>query len=118
MVGIPTVIGNAGNLAADAGDKVAAAAGFAIVAMATIPADADPLADLLFRYSFAHRVDQPDHLMAGNARIFDAGEQAQLGDRIAVAYATGLDLDADMCRRRLRDVALDQLERTICMTDL
>src|SRR5438552_2885407 len=87
VIGITAVIADPGNLAVRAGDEIAPAAGRAVTAMTAMPADADPLARLPVRHVGAHRIDDPDNLVSRYARVSDAGEGAQLGERIAVAHA-------------------------------
>src|SRR5205823_17173 len=93
-------------------DQIAAPAGFAVAAVAAEPADADAFTDVPSLHSVAERVDDSRHLVAGHDRIADTGEVPFLGIGVAVANTARLHPDADLTRRRLRNVALTQLERT------
>ena len=61
--------------------------------------------------AFADRVDDADHLMAGNARVLDAGKQAQNRHHVAMADAASQDAKAHLFRTRDRNVPLFRLER-------
>ena len=110
VVGVAAVVVDAGDVLIFAKDEVAAAAGMAVVAMAAVPAQTDALAGLEDRDLGANRVEHTGDLVAGNARVLDAGPYAQLGKRIAVANTAGLDTDTNVPRTRLGKFALDNLE--------
>lgn len=93
-----------------AGERIAAAAAAAIPAGAAEPADADALANLPAADVGSQRVDNADHLVTGNARIHDARDKPQYGDRVAVANAAGMDLDSHLVPVRLGKIALLQIE--------
>src|SRR5215471_14734341 len=76
--------------------KIAAAAKFAITARAGEKADADPLADLPTANTGSHRVNAPDDLVAGNARISDAGETSLDCRGVRVANTARLDANAHL----------------------
>ena len=82
----------------------------AVAARAAEPADAGALPDCPAMNLRSNRVDDADHLMAGNARILDAGKKALDGDGIAVADAAGLHADAHLAGARLGHLALHRLE--------
>ena len=118
VLAVAAVVGDAGDLAAHAGEELPAAAGVAIAAVAAVPADAHPLARLPSGDAGADRVDHPGHLMAGDARVLDSREEPLLGDRIAVADAAGLHPDPHRPGTRLRDRPLDDLEGAVGAGDL
>ncbi len=70
-------------------------------AMTAVPADSHALAGFPLRDTRAHGIHDPDHFMAGHARILQAGPVAFLDQRIAVADATGLDFDPHPAGARL-----------------
>src|SRR3954467_7442379 len=86
--------------------------------MTTVPADADPFASLPPDYAGADRVHPSSDLVSRNSRQLHPGERGCLDHRVAVADAARLDLDADLSRSRLGDLALHDLERAICPGNL
>jgi hypothetical protein len=91
-------------------DEVAAAAGIAVVAMTAVPTQTDPLAGLEHGNIRPNCVEDSGDLVAWNAGVLNAGPEAQLGKRIAVANAAGLDTDSNVSRARLGELALDNLK--------
>jgi hypothetical protein len=91
-------------------DEVAAAAGIAIVAMAAVPTQTDPLAGLEHRNIRPNGVEGSGDLVAWYSGVLNARPLAQLGKRIAVANAAGLDTDSNMSRARFGELALDNLK--------
>jgi hypothetical protein len=83
-----------------------------ITARSAEPADAGPVADAETLDAGSKRVDDPNDLVPGNARILD--EREQLLDRhgITVADAAGEHPEADLLRTRLGQVSLDHLQRS------
>jgi hypothetical protein len=81
--------------------------------MAAVPANAHPVARLPLTDSDADRVDAPGDLVTRHARQLHAGKAARPNERIAVANAAGLDLDPDLTRTWLRNLTLDDLERSV-----
>jgi hypothetical protein len=118
VVGISAVEGDAGDLGADAGKEVAAAAGVAVAAVPAVPADADALAGFPADDAGADGVDHADQLMARDARVLNAGEQAVFGHRVAVADAAGVYLDPHGAGGWLGDIALDDFKGAFGMGDL
>ena len=118
VLAVAAVIGDAGDLAAHAGEELPAAAVVAIAAVAAVPPDADPLARLPSGDAGADRVDHPGHLMAGDPRVLNSREEPLLGDRIAVADAAGLHLDPHRSGARLRDRPFNDLKGPIRAGDL
>src|SRR5262249_27357070 len=100
------------------GDEVAAAAAVAMAAMAAIPADAHPLARPPRLGPITQGVDHTGDLVPRADRIADAREQALDREDIAVADTAGLDAHPGLPGARLRDPALDDLERSFGLTDL
>ncbi len=90
--------------------KIPAPALEARAVLASVPADADALAPLPLRDTGAQFIDDTGDFVPWNARILNAGPRPFLNQRVAVADATGLDLDANVSRTRLRDFALDNLK--------
>jgi hypothetical protein len=64
--------------------------------VAAVPTEADALAYFEERDIGADRIDDAGDFMAGDARVLNAGPIAELGERIAVADAAGLDANANM----------------------
>src|SRR5450755_65432 len=87
-------------------------------AVTAVPAHTDPHAFFPVGHIRPDRIDDAHHLMAGYARILDAGKSTGDREHVAVAYAAGLNLDAHLARLRVRDVALDDLESGIGLGDL
>src|SRR5439155_5063412 len=83
------------------------AAGSADEAVTAVPADAYPVALLPLRDVGADLVDTPGDLVARNARQLETRIGPHLDQRVTVAEAAGFDLDADLVRRRLRQLPLD-----------
>ena len=96
IVGIAAIEGDAGNLSIGAQDKVAPAAGRAVITMAAVPAEADTLAGLEQRHVGRYSIKDAGDFVAGNAGIIDPGKDPEFGDGIAMADATGLHPDAHL----------------------
>ncbi len=73
VVGITAVEGDAGDLPILTENEIAAAAGGAVVAMAAVPAQTHALADFVEGHIGSDRIHDAGNLVAGNARIGDAG---------------------------------------------
>ena len=78
--------------------------------MAAVPAEAHTLAGLKERHIGTDGVDDPGNFMAGNARILDAGPMTQLGKRIAMADAAGLNANANVAGAGIGKLLLDEFE--------
>src|SRR5207247_6813668 len=78
---------------------------------AAVPAPARPFPLLPRGDAGAQFVNDPRDFVSRNARILNTGPLAFLREHVAVAHATGLDLDAHLPGTRLRNLALDDLER-------
>src|SRR5262249_47997641 len=84
-----------------------------------VPPDADALAGLPpLRDVLSHGVDHADHLVPRDAREGDAGPEALLSHRVAVADAAGLNLDPHGPWSRAGDGALAELEGPAGARDL
>ena len=70
-----------------------------MTAIAAVPADADALPGF-HSTTGAHRIDDADDFVTGNARVSDAGKVSFDGQRIRVAHAACLDANSDLARRR------------------
>src|SRR5262249_48968950 len=91
----------------------------AVPAVPGVPTDADALAGLpTLRDVLAHGVDHADHLVPRDAREGEAGPEALLGHRVAVADAAGLNLDPHGPWSRVGDRRLDELEGPAGARDL
>ena len=112
VVGIAAVVVDAADELVFAEDEVAATAGRTVVAVASVPAEADALAGLEEGNVRADGVDDAGNLVAGGARVLHAGPMAFFGERVAVAHAAGMHADADVTRARLREFLRYELERT------
>jgi hypothetical protein len=93
-------------------DEVASAARWAVVAMASVPAQADTLARLEERHVGSDGVNDAGNLMARRAGELDAGPLAFFRKRVAVANAAGHHADADMTGAGLGKFFCYELERT------
>src|SRR5262249_36553061 len=91
-------------------DEVATAAGFALAAVATEVADADPGADRPGLDARADGVDHADDLVTGHHRHRRVGPHALHRDHVAVADPAGLDPDAHLAGQRILKVAFDEGE--------
>src|SRR5438309_1662032 len=96
-----------------AGEEVAAPAIVARTAVAGMPTDANALARFPAGHARADGVNDAGDFVAGYARVLQAGPVTVLDQRIGMADAAGLDFDADASRRRSRDGAFDEFERSI-----
>ncbi len=110
VVGVPAVEADAGDELIFAEREVAATAGCAEVAVAAMPAEADALANFKERDVGADGIDDAGHLMAGNTRVSEAGPIAELGERIAVANAAGLNANANVAGAGIGKLLLDKFE--------
>src|SRR5262249_4910039 len=90
VVRVAAVHRDAGDQLVHAGDERAAAARFAVAAIAAEPADADALTGLPARHVRTDGIDHARDLVAGNARIAHAGPVAVLRQRVAMAQAARL----------------------------
>src|SRR2546423_1694582 len=118
VIGVAAVVGDAGDLPPLAGEEVAAAARLTVPAVAAVPADADTLPLGPVRDARADRVNDSRDFMSRHARVLNARIAALFRQRVAVADAAGLDLDAHLSGNRLRDFALDEFKRAVRLTDL
>src|SRR5262249_32940766 len=98
------------DLAAHAGEEVAATAVVAVAAMAAVPPDADGLARLPAGGAGADLVDDAGDLVAWDPGVLETRKPALLDERIAVADAAGADLDPHGAGAGLGDRPLDDLE--------
>src|SRR5437016_1441966 len=89
--------------------EVAGAAGDAVSAAAAEKPHADALADCPAFDAFTERIDPTDRLVAGHTRPFD-GEHPFHRAGVRMANAAGLDADADMTWRRIKQRLLGQLQ--------
>jgi hypothetical protein len=114
---IPAIIVNAGNSFVRAIDEITLAACGAGKVMSAMPADSDALAFFPMGDARAGLVYNSGDFVAGDARVLDTGEDAFLGDHVAVTDAAGLNLDSDLACAGLGDVALDHFKITARLWD-
>src|SRR5262249_34216587 len=107
-----------GNLAAHAGEELAAAAVVARPAIASVPAHTHLLARLPSGNTRADGIDDTGHFMAGNPRVLQAWRSPLLRERIAVADAASLHPDPYRPGTRLRDRPFHDLEGSFRARDL
>src|SRR5262249_58588622 len=103
LLAVAAVVGDARDLAGDAGKDLAPAAMVAMPAIAAVPANADPLAGLPVGDAGADRVDHAGHFMTGDAGELNSRIRPFLGERIAVADAASEDPDPDRSGARFGD---------------
>ena len=111
MRGVAAVAGRPGDfMHVLAGESGVAPAAPAIAAGAAEPADARARAHCPALDALAERLDDADHLVAGNARILDARHETLHGENIAVADAARLHANAHLLPARERNVPLLRLQ--------
>ena len=118
VVGVTAIVGDAGHLAPLAGEKVTAAAGLAVPAVSAMPTDSDPLTLGPAHDACADRINNSGNLMSRDSRVLNTWEGTLLGQRVAVADATRLDLDAYPPGGRLRNFTFDKFKLTIRLSNL
>src|SRR5262249_25855544 len=82
VVGVPAIVRDAGALPALAVDEQPAATGVALEAVATVPADADAIADPPHGHARADRVDLAGDLVAGDTGQRHPGETTGPDERV------------------------------------
>ena len=97
---------NAGIFLVPAVHEIAVAAELAIAAGAAEKPDTHALTDRPALDTGAKRIDPPDDLVAGDARVVNRKDSVDCRG-IRMADATGLNADAHLTRTRLRNQALD-----------
>jgi hypothetical protein len=75
-----------------------------------MPTDSNALAFPPFLHACAESIDHADHFVPWDARIDNAGEKAFLGNLVAVADSTSLDVDPYVSRPWLRNVSFHNLK--------
>jgi len=99
-------------------NKVAAAARVAIAAVSAMPADADSLAWCPSNDACPDRVNNSGDLMSRDPRVLNARPGSFLCERITVANATSLNLDAHQTRSGFGDFTFNNFPRPIGTSDL
>ena len=107
---ISAVIADAAHLYVATIAKIAPPALAAGAIMTTMPADAHALTLFPRSHARANFIHHARNFVSGNAGILKARPQAFFDEHIAVADATGVDLDADLSRVRLWDRTLDDFK--------
>ena len=82
----------------------------AIAAGAAEPADAGARPDAPAADALAERIDDADHLVAGDAGVLDAGDEALHGQDVAMTDAASLDANAHFVTFRHGNVPLLRLQ--------
>ena len=118
VVGVASIISYAGDLPPLAGKKITASARLAVPAVSAVPTDADPLALGPADDAGADRIDDSGDLMSRNSRVLNTREGPFLGQRVAMADAARLDLDAYPPGGRLRNLSFDKLKGTIRLSNM
>jgi hypothetical protein len=83
-----------------------------------VPTETNALAYFEERDIGADGIDYGGDLMAGYAWVLNAGPIAELGERIAVANAAGLDANANVAGPGLGELFLDEFKCAACGGDL
>src|SRR5690606_15241190 len=98
VIGVTAVERDAGDFDPRlAGKELAATAGVAVATVPRMPANPNPLAGLPARGDILpHFVDGSDHFVSRDAGELEPRPETFLGERIAMADATCLDLEPDM----------------------
>ena len=86
--------------------------------MSAVPADSDALSLCPAGDACPDRINYSSDLMAGDARVLDARPESLFCKGVAVADATGFDLDAHLSGDRLRDFAFNEFKRAIGLSNL
>lgn len=86
--------------------------------VAAMPADADPHAELPFRYLGTDGVDDSHNFMTGYAWKLYAGKSPGHREHVAVAHPACLHFDAYLARLGVRDVTLHDFESGIGFPNL
>jgi hypothetical protein len=118
VVTVASIVGDARYLAPLAGKKITTATGLAAPTIPAVPTNADPLALGPTHDASANCVNESGHLMSRNSRILNAGEGPLLYQRVAVADATRLYLDAYLPRSWLWNFSFDKFKGTIRLSHL
>lgn len=113
VVGVAAVLGDAGYATVTAGDEVAPAARLAIFTVPAVPTHSHARSRLPLGDLGADGIDHPGNLVARHARIGAPRPSSLFGQRVAVTQAAGLDFDPHLARTRLRNLALNKLQRTL-----
>jgi hypothetical protein len=101
-----------------AGHEVTTTARIAVPAVSTVPADSDPLAWCPPGDACAGRINDPRDLMSWDPRVLEARPDSLHCKGVAVADATGLNLDANGSSPGLWDVAFNKVKGAFRLSDL
>jgi hypothetical protein len=86
--------------------------------IAAVPANSHPLAWLPVNHAGADPIDHSRYLMARDARILKPRKSSLFNEGIAVANATGKDLDTDRSDARLGYRPFNDFKRSVGARDL
>jgi hypothetical protein len=100
------------------GKEITASARIAVPAVSAVPADSDPLAHRPASDAWTDCINYSSDLMSRDARILDTRPESFLCKRIAVADATGFDLDSHPPGVRLWNFSFDNLKGAIRFSNL
>jgi hypothetical protein len=87
-------------------------------AVSTVPADSDALAFAPTHDAGADRINDSSDLVSGYSRVLNTRVGSFLGQRVAMADATRLDLDTNLSDSRLRNFSFDKFKGTIGLGNL
>jgi hypothetical protein len=107
-----------GNFLVPTVEKVTATARFTGKTMPSVPTHADALPGLPLSNIWTHHIDASCDLVTRNAGILKSGPLSFFNERIAVADATRLDLDANLAARGLRDGTFHKFKVSTGLADL
>jgi hypothetical protein len=99
-------------------DELASPTGLAVVAVASMPAEADALTDFEEWNVGGDGVKDSGDFVTGDAGVGDAGKEAVLGEVVAVADAASLHPDANVARTGLGEFFFDEFKRGLGGWDL
>ena len=107
---ISAVVAGAGHLDVATITKIATAAFATGIVVATMPADSHPLTFVPHRHTRANFINHPRDFVSRNPRKLDSRQKSFFHEHVAVADATGLDLNAHMSCIGPRNLAIDDLK--------
>src|SRR5579864_7119958 len=115
---VSAVIADSAYLHVSAIPKVSAPAFPAGAVVPAMPADSDSLPLLPHCDARSNFVDDPGNFVTGNTWILNPRQHALCDEHVAVADATGPDLDTNLSRSGLRNFALNDLKTCSGLRDL
>src|SRR5262249_1196548 len=107
---ISAVVAHPANLDIRAGNEISAPAREANAILATVPADPDAFAFFPFADTSAYVIDNPGHLVTGNAGVRYTRKEAFFCYNVTVTDAAGLNANPHVSGGGFWDVALYDFE--------